>query len=367
MRVIPLSWHPTKTNPSANPVRSVWARWIVPVAFWAAGWPVVGADLSTNANVEPAQTVVSRAIQGSTVPYTGDLTITRWSEHGSHSEEVRVFVGGRGSYRYEFLTPSGKVGRVVAAHAGTEYVLLPGGKKILRGEQGPTGGKPLPSDRARALLLSNYRVLNRDEDDVAGRAVWSVELVPYADGKPRQQVWLDKETGVILALRRYGPSSRDAASMRFSRFEPDALFEDNFFQIDQDTHSVVRDHDVRSADLPLSALSQGGRTYPAELPFGFVFTGGARFQLGGETVTHLTYTDGLSTVSLFETPRPVNGNPPSHDDSFPDFWAAVSAHFPTRVVHGRKGRSYYTLIGEGSESLLRALWSDNAASPSTAP
>lgn len=304
-----------------------------------------------------ADVVLKMALDGPTVPYAGDVTITHWSGRAAQAEEARVYVAGPDQYRYEFLNPSGEVSRVVVGTGGFEYIMIPDRGKILRGHTTHGEGKRPSSEKTFALLRENYRASPPVEDEVAGRNVVMVELTPTEDGKLRERLWLDPETGVILALRRYGPKTSDAAALRFVRFEPNAEFDPDFFDIKATTKSVIKDHGLRGTNKTLDELARDGGPYPASLPFGFVFMGGDRFRVRGETVTQLSYSDGLTVVSFFETARPVrSGDPAKEEHDFtPEGLTALSLRCPTRVVHGRGKKSFYTVMGDGNAALLNAL------------
>lgn len=319
-------------------------------------WLLAG---SANAAMD-ADAVLKKAIDGPTVPYAGEVTITHWSGRAAHAEEARVYVAGPDRYRYEFLNPAGDVTRVVVGTGGYEYVLIPEHGKILHGHAAHGTGRRQPSDKTFALLSANYRASPPEEDEVGGRDVLTIELTPTADGKPRERLWLDPQTGVVLALRRYTPKTAEAAALRFVRFEPNAEFDSDFFDIDTTTESVVKDHGLRGTNETLEELTRGGDLYPASLPFGFVFTGGGRFRVQGETVTQLTYSDGLSVVSIFETTLPVrDGDTAESENQFTsEGLTPLSPHFPTRVVHGHGKKSFFTVMGDGNEALLNALWQE---------
>lgn len=307
-----------------------------------------------------ANEVLKKTLAGPTVAYAGEVTITHWSGRAAQAEEARVYVAAPGRYRYEFLTPAGEVSRIVVGTNGVEYVVLPGAGKILHGHPSRGMDPGLSADRAFALLTKNYKTSAPEEDEVAGRNVLAVDLTPVADGKPRERLWLDPQTGVVLALRRYGPNATDTAALRFVRFEPNAEFDSDFFDVETTTESVVKDHGLRGTNQTLTEMAKGGTAYPESLPFGFVFTGGGRFRLQGESVTQLTYSDGLTVVSVFETMHPVQtGDPAANGEHFSaDGLNTLSLHFPTRVVHGRRDKTYFTVMGDGNEALLNALWRD---------
>lgn len=316
---------------------------------------VMAASASAAMN---AEAVLKKALDGPTVPYAGEVTITHWSGRAAHAEEARVYVASPDRYRYEFLTPTGDVNRVVVGTEGFEYVLIPDHDKILHGHAAHGTEMKRPSDKTFALLSANYRTSPPEEDEVAGRNVLMVELTPTVDGKPSERLWLDPETGVVLALRRYGPKTSDAAALRFVRFEPNAEFDSDFFDIETTTESVVKDHGLRETNKSLEDLEKKGGPYPATLLYGFVFTGGGRFRVQGETVTQLTYSDGLTVVSIFETALPVRAGDAaeSENHSASEGLTALPLHFPTQVVHGRRGKSFFTVMGDGNEALLNALW-----------
>lgn len=305
-----------------------------------------------------AETVLKTILAGPTVPYAGEITITHWAGRAAHAEEARVYVGSPDRYRYEFLTPTGDISRVVVGTGGFEYVLIPEHGKVLHGLSAHGINSRQPPAVTFALLSANYRMSPPETDEVAGQKVFVVELTPVDEGKPRERLWLDPQTGVVLALRRFGTKTTDAAALRFIRFEPNAEFEGDFFDVDLTTESVVKDHGLRDTNQSLEDLNRNGGPYPGSLPFGFVYAGGGRFQVQGETVTQLTYTDGLTVVSVFETARPVRTeDPPEDRSSFSEGGGGpLRLHSPIRIVHGVRGRSFLTVMGDSNEDILNALW-----------
>lgn len=279
------------------------------------------------------EALVRRVFEGPRSPYRGEITITHWSGPNARAEEARVFVQDRGTYRYEYLTPAGRVGRVVVAANGVEHVLRPEGQRAR--------AKPLPSplspEKEWALFLSNYRVSTPARDRVADRPVWTVELTPLSEGKPREQWWFDDKAGVVLALRRYGPDPGDASLVRFVRFEPVAGFDRRLFA-------------APAAEPAADAPAGTGAAAPRVLPCGFVLKSDRRFQTQGVTVTQWTYTDGLTVVSFFRTDKPVRLAPRGR----------------LAVVREHRGPAYFTVISDGSEALLRRLcaeWPNDLQAP----
>lgn len=297
---------------------------LVSALLWGAAGGLWAAD-------PDGEALVRRVFEGPRSPYRGEITITHWSGPNARAEEARVFVQDRGTYRYEYLTPAGRVGRVVVAANGVEHVLRPEGQRAR--------AKPLPSplspEKEWALFLSNYRVSAPTRDRVADRPVWTVELTPLTEGKPRERWWFDDGAGVVLALRRYGPDPGDASVVRFVQFEPVTRFDPRLFEAPAAAPTT---------DTPAGAAA------PRVLPCGFVLKGDRRFQTQGATVTQWTYTDGLTVVSFFRTEKPVRLAPRGR----------------LAVVQEHRGPAYFTVISDGSEALLRRLcaeWPDDLRAP----
>ncbi len=279
------------------------------------------------------EAVVRRVFEGPRGPYRGKITITHWSGESARAEEARVYVRDRGTYRYEYLTPAGRVGRVVIGAKGVEHTLKPEGRRARAKPIAPT----LLPDQEWALFQSNYRVSAPARDRVADRPVWTVELTPLTEGKPRERWWWDDDTGVVLALRRYGPDPGDASVVRFVRFEPAPGLDPRLF-------------DVPVEEAAPAAATPAGVAAPRALPCGFVLKSDRRFQTQGATVNQWTYTDGLTVVSFFRTEKPVRLAPRGR----------------MAVIQEHRGPVYLTVISDGSEALLRRLcaeWTDNLRAP----
>jgi negative regulator of sigma E activity len=216
------------------------------------------------------------------------------------------------------------------------------------------------------LLLSNYTLSDLLTDTVAGRDVWMMELRPKKDGKPHQQLWIDKKSGVVLENKRYRPQDQYAVVSRFVRFStnqpgsaPQKKREKEDDLADQKRKAVEHglDPDFLSQDDWEQAT---GRKFlfPDSLPHGFSFESIDFFPIGNDMVSHVRYIDGLVVLSVFETSRPVRipkitraGNQEK------DFQTTHIAPFslPESVFQRRVDDRYFIFMSDTSEEFLKAV------------
>lgn len=318
--------------------------------LWRAGGVLVAAVFRCAA-APSSEDLIRRALNDESRAYAGELAYTQWGDGRVRAEEARIYVAAPGFYRFEYLSPAGNVQRVILGRGTDEIVFFPRQGKAWRGpaRRQPSADK---STRAFARLSKNYRASAPVPDDIAGRPAWALTLTPVDAGKPHQTLWFDQATGVLLASRRFLPGTPYAAAVRFVRFDPDVDFEKGFFNMESGDAHRTDDHGWAGRSEPVGATS----TERTELPFGFSLENRGQFDVQGETVTHLSYSDGLAVVSIFETRRPVRvpaGTPTASTDAEPRL---LDVSIPARVVHGRRDGVYLTVIGDDTAELLNELW-----------
>jgi negative regulator of sigma E activity len=280
--------------------------------------------------------------------------VVSYSGARARAHEARVSYAPVNRYRWEFLTPAGAVERVAVSDGTREELRVPGRAAVLIGDA--VGGAPtgLEDGAERRLFLSNYSLESAGAGDVAGRACWRLRVSPRVKGKPSQELWVDRATGVVLESRRFHPEGTRASVSRYHSFVPGTV-PDADFELSGAAEGAAR-HGLEPTDEASDAVLK--ELPPAlakvrQLPFGFAFDGADRLRVGGRTVRHLRWTDGLVSVSLFVSDRParltgarVEGASLRPVDADPG---------PGRVLSWKSGKTYYTLMGDLTEPLLKAL------------
>ena len=197
-----------------------------------------------------------------------------------------------------------KIALIAAAVLALGFLLCPATpgehevdpNELLRKVLGPQ--PPTPQLRI-SLIERNYTPLVEGHDTIAGRPVWTLRLKPSCKHFPWMQLWIDKETGVVLAYRDWTGrntikhSARTTAALHNSaQLSGDML--------DVAASSVLQLPDPR-ADLR-AARRVLGRVVPTPryVP--------ACFELVAVEVdttsrdVHLVYSDGLYALSVFVGP-----------------------------------------------------------------
>ncbi len=303
----------------------------------------------------PPETLLQLAVDAPDVAYAGTVTVVAYAGGKAHAHEARVSHAPDNRYRWEFLSPNGKVDRVVVSDGASEEVRFAGRRGPLVGNAVRSALKRLEPAREVELLLRNYALESSGPETVAGRPAWLLRVTPRAPGKPRQDLWFDRDTGVILQSRRYHPEGTRAVVSRFIRFDPKAAAPDADYALS--SSSALR-HDLDPQFLGLEDALRDtppGPRPPAELTGGFVFESADRFPVRGRTVAHVRWTDGLVSLSLFLTDRPVR--PPAATAAAPiePDHLLESEPGPGRVLSWKQGKRYYTLVADLSAGQLDAL------------
>jgi outer membrane lipoprotein-sorting protein len=296
--------------------------------------------------------------------YSGLLMVTHWHGRRAAAEEVRVSFSPPNRYRWEFLDPDGKVDRIAISDGEVEWVDLPAQRRLLKGLAIKSSEKLMDEDREKETLLKNYRLSVSGSEQLFGRTVWVLDFKPVTSGKPRQTFWIDPASGVVLEAKRSLRQTRKSGSMavysRFTRFDAGTKVSDDLFAPPPAAGRRVDEYGLDPDFMSLDELAKAtGRNwgYPGELPEGFVFESADFFRVRKALVEHVRYTDGLAVLSLFATDKPVRppktGGPASRQEDFvPD---AFRLTLGPRVMAWKAGRRHYTLVGDVSRDLLRAI------------
>ena len=320
----------------------------VGVAGPAAPVALLALLLSTATGAAPARLPVSwaegaasdaRALQlleragqaPDTVAYHGVQFVSAWSEHGSTSLIVEVdHRPGRGTTVHTGATMENPAADTFLPADGTEPSVIGVGTALQR-------------------LASNYTILLAGRHSVSGRPADVVEARWPGSAQPAARFWLDAATGLVLRREVYDEQGRTTRASAFVEI-------------------VVGNPAAGSAHLPpamprawsntvdysdRATMSTQGWHCPDQLPGALDLVDARRGGGPGAPILHLSYSNGLSAVSLFEQRGRLDAaNLDGYRLQEQDGRAVyVQDGMPQRVVWSAQG-TVFTLVADAPASTV---------------
>ncbi|TKJ47985.1 hypothetical protein CEE34_00710 [Candidatus Aerophobetes bacterium Ae_b3a] len=161
-------------------------------------------------------------------------------------------------------------------------------------------------EKSLNLILANYTISQLPDEDIAGREVYVISLVPQYPGSPGLKRWIDKETFLPLKQERYNSEGKLTFSSQFTEIHfGKKISEEELNDIPESVKDkgFLPRHQVVSDIEELKEISRFPLSFPKYLPSGYSFQEGVLLN-GGKRVA-LIYTNGLETIVLFQGP-PIN-------------------------------------------------------------
>ena len=299
----------------------------------ASGW-------RPSAESDPAalQLLRKAAGAGDATAYAGVQYLSSWgADGGSTSVVVEIrHVPGEGSTVQVRATP------------GT------GGIRVYEGDRSEAshalGGQAL------ALLERKYDVGLAAPDSVAGRPADVVE-VHRPDGSLAARLWLDAGTGLLLRREVIDRRGRMTGASAFVELQVGrGLAPTTGDEVRGEvSEPAPRPWDRRLQAADLARLRDRGWAVPDKLPGGLELYDARSRDSDGEQVVHLSFSDGLSTVSLFEQKGRLDTRQLSSWRRQKIGGARVYLRdtVPQRMVWSSRGK-VYTVLADAPEETVRS-------------
>ncbi|HOM83565.1 MAG TPA: sigma-E factor regulatory protein RseB domain-containing protein [Armatimonadota bacterium] len=233
------------------------------------------------------------------VAHTGTVRVTLSGPPRS-TASVRVFCDGHGRERREHLDGPAR------------------GLTILTDGQS-SWQRPSPAARWTALqippatsswdrLRRNYRFRRQGEERIAGRKAAVIAIDPVHPGNPRQVLWLDMATALVLRADSYTYAGDLAMTTHYTTFVPKAPPARALKAPDPNEIAPTSTAEWWKECASEKELRQEAGTsvsLPSRLPPGYALV--AYYLRGcrrGGTLPVVRYDDGLNALTLFITPGP---------------------------------------------------------------
>jgi sigma-E factor negative regulatory protein RseB len=243
--------------------------------------PGVSPDPKPKSSTRALELLDKVASADDSVRYAGVQFVSAWSPGSTNSTVVEIKnVPGQGTAIRVRGSADGPAAAVFSTAPGDIGVQL--------------GGGPVE------LLASNYSISTAGADRVTGRKTRVLEIAGDG-GLVAARFWVDARTGVLLRREVYDASGRTVRASAFVQVRIGGQISPGHLpplmpQADAEELTATEVADLRTAGCSCPALLLDSLAlYRVRL---VTTTAG--------TVLHLSYSDGLSTVSVFEQPGRVD-------------------------------------------------------------
>jgi sigma-E factor negative regulatory protein RseB len=274
-------------------------------------------------------------------------------EHGGQSETLRILHRISGGEIAERIVSMDGSGREFIRRGAELSTYLPDQKMVLV-EKAPDSGLLLAELRAAGSSASEqYAVRDAGRARVAGRDARVIDVAPLDEYRYGYRVWIDEATSMPLKSQLRAASGQVVEQLIFTSLTLPAQMADAALQpaIDARGYRWLR------YDGAAAATDASGATWQAgELPPGFRMTARSVQRLPGSSsaVTHLVFSDGLASVSVFVEQHDRDATEPHVDATS----VGSSSAFSTTVDGHR-----VTAIGEVPPDTVRAIARSLRAGP----
>jgi len=299
------------------------------------------------APAETALDVLTQALlTGPTVgSYVGEKTIILYNGAQAEAMEVRVSFEAAGVTRTDYLSPPAMRERVVIDDGESIYSYDPRLEVTVRSSSPRMLEDRLGLEERRRLIADNY-ILELDRNQsVAGRPAYRVEVTSRHNTTPHRVLWIDRQNYLVLQSREECNDS--AARAGFSWIEFNVEFSPDFFSRQQFVGGLVEEEAPVTKAARNELPGELGFTpiIPEKLPGGFVLVESRLgYRANGKYAAHLSYTDGLEGLSVFE--EAAEGRLKGQEIALGDTKAQLSQSANYSVLQWRAGGITFTLVGQ---------------------
>lgn len=213
---------------------------------------------------------------------------------------MEIVTDGAGRYRHTYVTPGSGAGRVILSDSRTNYQYEPTRNAVLRRPE----ISPEPSEIASPTHLTHAFVGagTPESAPLLGRPTRLILSAATRENRSTyiwEKRWVDAATGRSLKTETYAPSGRlvrrfEITRVSFPAAVPQKVFRPNF---PANARTIAA-----ATPLSKSAFAEAARLGLPREAQGFRLQSAARSlaaRTGTKPATHLIYSDGTRTISLF--------------------------------------------------------------------
>ena len=225
-----------------------------------------------------------------------------------------------------------------------DYVFNQREEKFLKRERPYFSGSAFLNKELLELMKENYMFKTCKGSDILGNKTNRLTIKSDVNYKPWIKIWVDEKTGLILKKEMYNSSNELVFSYTVDLLELNPTFDKDFFYLPEDKieeSSRKREYFNTVEDLkkkinsPVAYLAGILEEYkPMTIQI---------FTRRGIEIAHLWYTDGYSTISLFQRKA-------TEKDKEKDL--TIDKRITATLIRKVQNGYHFTMIGDLSEDIL---------------
>lgn len=315
------------------------------------------AGAGSRSDADPA--LLSQVLAApATVSYSGVVETVRMESRATVTSAYRIEHRAPDLTRRTYSSPPRFLGDSEIVKGNLKFSIDAKNRRVVVTRSDPTlmAGSAL-RDR-EALIRANYRTAWRGNGTFGGRPTIDALLINKHTNRPTMFVRVDRETKIVLDKQEFAAGGGMIGETRLDhvRYAP---VSPTVFDLPKG-YAVVQPQRVHgSSNDPDRVVRNAGfvARKPA-LPDGFSPLDGDLVELRGIRTVALLYSDGIQTVSLFETATAVTPDMvPFHPDALnvggrPAQYAEDGT---VALLTWNDGTLYYTLVGELGKAELQHI------------
>lgn len=269
-----------------------------------------GLAATNQAAQQQVQQLIQKNLRAESVTnYKGREVIT--TKVGSNSmTQVRIVYHRKpNKYRWEYERLSENGNHIVIDDGKTLWSFDEGADIIRQEDSFSSEGNAIPWQKRKQLLTSNYTLELLGYEEWVGRNTAVIflspkHLAPEKRNALAAKLWIDSATGLTLKAERYGVDGQLNSIQYYTEFAVEPSMRDDLFAPKFPRGSEIikyqRAKPIDSIDRLAERAKQSIRL-PEQLSLGFEFSTGNLVKYDNRSILTMVYSDGLATVSVFQT------------------------------------------------------------------
>lgn len=308
---------------------------------------------------DPAALLLRESVDAPrTISYVGQIETVRFSSNRASATIVRIEHRAPTLTRRWYMAPESLYGDYIIT-SGTSSYDFDAKRSQVMVSHNPLMDDQVAANYSLSRILDNYRPVMARAEIIAGRPSDSLLLVNKFTGERVMRLWIDAKTHLVLKKEEYHGNGAVASETRFEEIRYTNKIPLSIFATEPPAGYVqVAGHDyaMPTSDIDRVVKAAGFTPFtPKDLPRGFALTSGDTTTVNGVRTLHLTYSDGLRTVSLFENARGAAadfGALHPQTISFEGHDAQYVEDGPTTLLTWKEKGLYFALVGDLQRSDL---------------